>query len=282
MTGAPLVFFGTPADAVVPFEALIAAGFEIGLVVTQPDRKRGRGGALVPSPVKEAAGRHGVPVVTPERARDAVAEIRATGARRGLVVAFGQLLPQVVLDAFAEGLVNLHYSLLPRWRGAAPVERAILAGDSETGMCVMGVEPALDAGPVYARTVVTIGADETAGELHARLTDAGARLLVDTLAVIDAITPEPQVGEPTYAEKLTVEEFALDLARPATELVRQVRAGNPRPGAWLDVDGARLKVWRAHVDDAGRFVPDEVQPAGKRAMPYHAWRAGARGADPFA
>ncbi|MGZ4797496.1 MAG: formyltransferase family protein, partial [Acidimicrobiia bacterium] len=116
MTGAPLVFFGTPADAVVPFEALIAAGFEIGLVVTQPDRKRGRGGDLVPSPVKEAAGRHGVPVVTPERARDAVAEIRATGARRGLVVAFGQLLPQVVLDAFADGLVNLHYSLLPRWR----------------------------------------------------------------------------------------------------------------------------------------------------------------------
>jgi methionyl-tRNA formyltransferase len=281
VTDAPLVFFGTPAAAVVPFEALLAAGFEIALVVTQPDRRRGRGGTLIPSPVKAAALRHGVPVVTPVRSREVVAEITATGAGRGVVVAFGQLLPQVVLDAFTAGLVNLHYSLLPRWRGAAPVERAILAGDTETGVCVMGVELALDAGPVYAREVVAIGADETAGELHARLTEVGARLLVETLRTIATITPEPQVGDATYAEKLTVEEFALDLSRPADDLVRLVRAGNPRPGAWLELDGARLKVWRAHVDD-GCFVPDDVQPAGKRVMPYESWRAGRRGADPFA
>lgn len=281
MTDAPLVFFGTPAAAVVPFEALRTAGFEIGLVVTQPDRRRGRGGALVPSPVKVAAEAQGIPVVTPERAKEALDAIAATGARRGVVVAFGQLLPQAVLDAFADGMVNVHYSLLPRWRGAAPVERAILAGDRETGVGIMGVELALDTGPVYAQEAVTIGADETAGELHARLTEVGARLLVDTLRRIDTITPEPQAGAPTYAEKLTVDEFALDLDAPATDLVRLVRAGNPRPGAWLADGDTRIKVWRAHVED-GRFVPDEVQPAGKQAMPYAAWRAGARGADPFA
>jgi len=280
VTGGPLVFFGTPAAAVVPLEALLAADLDVGLVVTQPDRRRGRRGALVASPVKEAAVAHGIAVVTPQRAKDAVAEIRATGARRGVVVAFGQLLPPAVLDVFADGLVNLHYSLLPRWRGAAPVERAILAGDAETGVCVMGVEQGLDTGPVYAREVVPIGPAETAGGLHARLTTIGAELLVRTVAGLEAITPEPQAGEATYAEKLTVDEFRLDLHRPPAELVRVVRAGNPRPGAWLEVDGARLKVWRAHEDE-GRLVPDEVQPAGKRAMPYSAWRAGHRGTDPF-
>jgi methionyl-tRNA formyltransferase len=276
-----LVFFGTPAAAVVPFEALLAAGFDIPLVVTQPDRRRGRGGGTEPSPVKRAAESHGIEVVTPDRAREAIDAIRATGAGRGVVVAFGQLLPPALLDAFPKGLVNLHYSLLPRWRGAAPVERAILAGDTDTGVCVMDVEPTLDTGAVYARTVVAIGDDETAGELHARLTARGADLLVETLRDIDAIEPEPQLGESTYADKLTVAEFHLDLTRPATDLVRMVRAGNPRPGAWLDVDGARLKVWRAHAA-AGRLVPDEVQPEGKKPMPYAAWAAGFRGTDPFA
>jgi methionyl-tRNA formyltransferase len=276
-----LVFFGTPEAAVVPFEALLAAGFDIPLVVTQPDRRRGRGGATVPSAVKRAATARGIDVVTPARAREAIDAIGATGAARGVVVAFGQLLPPALLQAFPRGLVNLHYSLLPRWRGAAPVERAILAGDTETGVCVMDVEESLDTGAVYARTVVPIGPDETAGELHARLTAAGAALLVDTLGRIDAIAPEPQAGDATYADKLTVEEFHLDLTRPAAELARMVRAGNPRPGAWLDVDGTRLKVWRAHDAD-GRLVPDEVQPEGKRTMTYPAWRAGHRGTDPFA
>ena len=275
-----LIFFGTPEAAVVPLEALVAAGFDIPLVVTQPDRRRGRGGATVPSPVKRAALEHGIEVATPTRARDVVDQIRATGAERGVVVAFGQLLPPALLDALPKGLVNLHYSLLPRWRGAAPVERAILAGDTETGVCVMDVEQTLDTGAVYACDVVPIGPEETAGELHARLTEVGAALLVETLRSIDTITPEPQVGESTYADKLAVDEFHIDLRRPATELARVVRAGNPRPGAWLDVDGVRLKVWRGHAVD-GRFVPDEVQPQGKRAMPYTAWRAGHRGADPF-
>jgi methionyl-tRNA formyltransferase len=276
-----IVFFGTPEAAVAPLEALLAAGLDIALVVTQPDRRRGRGGATDPSPVKRAALAHGIEVLTPDRAREAIDAIRAAGAERGVVVAYGQLLPPALLAAFPEGLVNLHYSLLPRWRGAAPVERAILAGDTETGVCVMDVEEGLDTGAVYAREVVPIGTDETAGELHARLNAIGAPLMVATLRAIDAIVPEPQRGEPTYADKLTVDEFRLDLDRPADELVRVVRAGNPRPGAWIDVDGARLKVWRAHAD-GDRLVPDEVQPPGKQAMPYPAWKAGHRGADPFA
>jgi methionyl-tRNA formyltransferase len=275
-----LVFFGTPEAAVVPFEALLTAGFDIPLVVTQPDRRRGRGSGTAPSPVKQAAIAHGIDVATPDRAREAIDRIRATGAERGVVVAFGQLLPPALLAVFPKGLVNLHYSLLPRWRGAAPVERAILAGDTETGVCVMDVEETLDTGAVYAREVVTIGPEETAGELHARLTRVGADLLATTLPTIDAITPVAQTGESTYADKLTVEEFHLDPAAPARRRIRVVRAGNPRPGAWLDVDGARLKVWRAH-EDAGRFVPDEVQPEGKKPMSYVAWKAGHRGADPF-
>jgi methionyl-tRNA formyltransferase len=276
-----LVFFGTPDAAVGPLEALLAAGFDIPLVVSQPDRRRGRGGATDPSPVKRAALAHGIEVRTPDRAREVIDAIRASGAERGVVVAYGQLLPPALLAAFPKGLVNLHYSLLPRWRGAAPVERAILAGDSETGVCVMDVEEGLDTGAVYAREVVPIAPDETAGELHARLNAVGAALLARTLPDVDAITPAPQVGDATYADKLTVDEFRLDLDRPADELARLVRAGNPRPGAWIDVDGARLKVWHAHAD-AGRLVPDEVQPPGKKPMPYPAWKAGHRGADPFA
>ena len=276
-----IVFFGTPEDAVTPFQALLAAGFDIPLVVTQPDRRRGRGGATDPSPVKRAALVHGIDVVTPDRAGDAVDAIRATRAPRGVVVAYGRLLPPALLAAFPKGLVNLHYSLLPRWRGAAPVERAILAGDTETGVCVMDVEEGLDTGAVYAREVVPIAPDETAGELHRHLNAVGAELLATTLLDIETITPEPQSGDATYADKLTVEEFQLDLGRPASELELLVRAGNPRPGAWIEVDGARLKVWRAHTD-AGRLVPDEVQPPGKKPMAYSAWKAGHRGADPFA
>ena len=276
-----IVFFGTPEAAVTPLQALLAAGFDIPLVVTQPDRRRGRGGATDPSPVKRAALVHGIDVLTPDRARGAIDAIRATGAERGVVVAYGQLLPPALLAAFPKGLVNLHYSLLPRWRGAAPVERAILAGDTETGVCVMDVEEGLDTGAVYAREVVPIRPDETAGELHRNLDAIGAELLATTLLDIDHITPEPQVGDATYADKLTVDEFRLDLDHPVEELARLVRAGTPRPGAWIEIDGARLKVWRAHVD-AGRLVPDEVQPPGKKPMTYSAWKAGHRGADPFA
>ncbi len=144
----------------------------------------------------------------------------------------------------------------------------------------MGVEEGLDTGPVYAERVVPIGAAETAGELHERLVEVGAGLLVETLPTIDTVQPREQAGETTYADKLRADEFELHLDRPAAELVRVVRAGNPRPGAWIDLDATRLKVWRAHETD-GRFLPDEVQPAGKRPMTFAAWRSGHRGPDPF-
>ncbi len=276
-----LVYFGTPVAAVGPLDALVDAGHEIALVVTQPDRRRGRGKDLVASPVKVAALRHGLTVVTPTRTREIVDQVRDVGADLGIVVAFGQILPQALLDAIPGGLVNVHYSLLPRWRGAAPVERAILAGDAETGVGIMAVDLSLDTGAIYAEARVTIGGTETAGELHARLNVLGTDLLVRTLPQVSTMTPTPQVGEPTYAEKLTVAEFELDLAGPVDHNLRLVRAGNPRPGAWLAFEGDRLKVWQAHVED-DRFVPDSVQPQGKKPMEYAAWRTGLRRDDPFA
>jgi methionyl-tRNA formyltransferase len=292
-----IVYLGTPLDAVPPLRALVDAGHEVALVVTQPDRRRSRGGGADPAPVKRAAIDLGLPVLTPEKAREVVADVQTSGAEMGVVVAFGQLLPAALLEALPSGFVNLHFSLLPRWRGAAPVERAILAGDAETGVDLMRIEAALDTGPVFARVRVPIGAHETAGELHDRLVAAGTKLLVDHLPGVPGASGEPQTGEPTYAEKLGVEEFRLDPGCGAAALDRVVRAGNPRPGAWIRVGGRRVKVWRAHevsagdasgpgaIDDAavlttvhGGLALDEVQPEGKRAMPGAAWRAGVRGA----
>ncbi len=286
-----LVYCGTPVDAVAPLRVLHAAGHELALVLTQPDRRRGRGSATAPSPVRAAADELGLPVLTPERAVDAVDAVRDTGAELGVVVAFGQLLPPALLDALPLGFVNLHYSLLPRWRGAAPVERAVLAGDAVTGVCLMRLEPGLDTGPVYARVQTPIGPTETAGELRARLGGLGTELLVRELPEVGRRVPVPQTGEPTKADKLTVEEFRLDPHREATELLLVVRAGNPRPGAWTVVGGHRLKILRAHVEaGAARvgtidvqarlgtatdlLVFDEVQPEGKTIMTAAAWRAG--------
>ncbi len=187
----------------------------------------------------------------------------ATGAELGVVVAFGQILPVALLDSLPSGFVNVHFSLLPRWRGAAPVERAILAGDSETGVDIMAIEAGLDTGPVFASARTPIDPAETAGELHARLVEMGTDLLLATLPDVPTIEPRPQVGEPTYAEKLTVEEFELDPSAPPAELARAVRAGNPRPGAWIPVDGKRLKVWRgAH---RRRSVRARRGPARRKA-----------------
>jgi methionyl-tRNA formyltransferase len=293
-----IVYLGTPPDAVEPLRALVAAGHDAAFVVTQPDRRRSRGTGSDPSPVKQAALELGLDVRTPAKARELVDDLRASGAQLGVVVAFGQLLPLTVLEALPHGFVNLHFSLLPRWRGAAPVERAMLAGDVETGVCLMRLEAGLDTGPVYACVRVPIMSRDTAGDLRARLVEAGTALLLEQLPrLLDAV-PEPQSGEPTYAEKLSVDEFRLDPQRPSLELERVVRAGNPRPGAWLAVSGRRVKVWRAHDDEealppalapgdispdavlgcaSGALVLDEVQPEGKRVMSARAWRAGVRG-----
>ena len=294
-----IVFLGTPADAVPPLRALVEDGHDVALVITQPDRRRSRGKGTDPSPVKEAALELGLRVLTPERAREVVEDVRASGAELGVVVAFGQLLPVALLEALPHGFVNLHFSLLPRWRGAAPVERAILAGDSETGVDLMQIEAGLDTGGIYARVRVRIEEYQSAGQLRERLVRSGTELLRKYLPAVPDSVPEPQVGEPTYADKLSVDEFRIDPARPAIELQRLVLAGNPRPGAWLRVGGRRMKVWRAlavsNDDERGPLAVGaidtgpvlgtadgglwlyEVQVEGKRAMPGQTWRAGARG-----
>ena len=287
-----LVLFGTPDEGAAVLDALVSADHDVALVVTRPDARRSRRGTSEPSPVRVQAERLGLSVRTPMKAAEIADELRASGAEVGIVVAYGQILPVSVLGALPLGLVNMHFSLLPRWRGAAPVERAVMAGDAETGVAIMQLEEGLDTGPVYATAHTPIGEQETAGELRARLVDLGIDLLLDTLPQLASATPEPQVGEPTYAEKLTVEEFRLDPQQPATDLDRIVRAGSPRPGAWFVIDGRRIKVLRAHrepseastpgvVDEAARLLTvdgalalDEVQPEGRRAMPGADWRRG--------
>jgi len=292
-----VAFFGTPAAAVPVLRAVHDAGHEIVLVVTQPERRRGRGAATQPSPVHAAAEELTLPVRTPARAREVADDLTAAGVEAGVVAAFGQLLPAPVLLAVPLGLVNLHLSLLPRWRGAAPVERAILAGDPETGVSIMRIDAGLDTGPVYRSVATPIGAEETAGELTDRLVALGTPVLLDVLADLPNLEPAPQRGEPTYAEKLTVEEFHLDPSRPPAELARLVRAGNPRPGAWMVVDGKRVKVLAAHPEAggaspgppfdvvwpgaalrtaSGRLVLDQVQVEGRRPVSGDAWLAGYR------
>jgi methionyl-tRNA formyltransferase len=232
------VFLGTPAFAVPALRALVDAGRDVALVVSQPDKRRGRGGALVPSPVKAAALELGLPVT------DRVDDVLGAGADLGVVAAFGRIIkPQVLAEL---PMVNLHFSLLPRWRGAAPVERAILAGDERTGVDLMVVEAGLDTGGVYDRVVVDIGPDETADELVGRLSVAGAELLERNLARGRG-QAAPQAGEPTYAHKVDPAERQIDWTRPAVDVHRLVRIG----GAWTTHDGARLKVWRTALPPAG-------------------------------
>ncbi len=274
-----LVFLGTPAVAVPPLEALVQHGFDVALVVTRGDKRRGRGGALTVSPVKAAAVALGLPVG--HRVDDAL----DAGAELGVVVAFGQIIKPHVLQQLA--MVNLHFSLLPRWRGAAPVERALLAGDPETGVCLMRLEEGLDTGPVFGCERVPVAPRTTAAGLRSELVRCGTDLLVRQLQ--DGLgQPRPQVGEPTYAAKLDVAELELVWSRPAVELDRVVRVG----GAHTTWRGQRLQVLAAQptagnlepgVLDGDRvgtgdgvLVLHTVQPAGKEAMAVAAWRNGAR------
>ncbi|MAT03796.1 MAG: methionyl-tRNA formyltransferase [Acidimicrobiaceae bacterium] len=260
-----LVYLGTPDMAVPPLDALVAAGHEVALVVTNPDRRRGRGGKLSPSPVKVATERLGIPV------SHTVDDVLQAEAELGVVVAFGRLIKPHVLAEL--DFVNLHFSLLPRWRGAAPVERALLAGDEVTGVCLMQLEEGLDTGGVYDRAEVPIGPDTTADDLRRELVEVGTRLLVDRLAagLGDA---EPQVGEATYAAKIDPAELRIDWSAPAEQIHRLIRLG----GAWTTFRGARVKIHAADVVD-GRVEPTVVQPEGKPRLDYASWRNGARPAD---
>lgn len=247
-----LIFAGTPEFAAQSLDAILAAGHEVALVLTQPDRPSGRGMALRASPVKQRALAAGIGVFQPPNLRDAAAQerIRAVGAEAMVVAAYGLILPQVVLDIPRFGCINIHASLLPRWRGAAPIQRAILAGDAETGVCIMQMEAGLDTGPVLFSGKVPITADDTAASLHDKLAVLGADLVVDVLARLPVpSSPQPEAGV-TYAAKIEKSEAPLDWRLPALQLARQVRAFNPFPGALGSYQGVPIKVWNAHVCEA--------------------------------
>ena len=240
-----IVYLGTPALAVQPLVALHAAGYEIPLVVSQPDAKRGRGGERTPSPVKKAALDLGLPVT------DRVDDVLDVEADLAVVVAFGQLIRPHILEHVA--MVNMHFSLLPRWRGAAPVERAILAGDEVTGVCLMVLDVELDVGDVYRVVEVPIPADATVETLRTQLVEEGTALLLTALAE-GLGKPTPQQGEVTWAPKITAADLQLDWAAPADVLARVVRLGN----AWTTFGGKRLKVWRVDLGPDRGLEPGEV------------------------
>ena len=283
-----LAFLGTPDFAVPSLKALIEAGHEIACVYSQPPRPRGRGQALQPSPVHAFADAQGLTVRTPASMKDPaeVEAFRMLGLEAAVVVAFGQILTRAVLSAPAYGCYNLHASLLPRWRGAAPIQRAIMAGDHMTGVNIMRMTEGLDEGPVVLSETTRIDALDTAQTLHNRLAEIGARLLVETIAQLAQLKAEPQphLGA-TYAAKIDKSEARIDWAKPAELIEREVRAFAPFPGSWFELDGERIKVLRARtigVNGAEGTVLDNqftiacgqaairpllVQRAGKPAMP---------------
>ncbi|MFN5998192.1 MAG: methionyl-tRNA formyltransferase [Paracoccaceae bacterium] len=254
-----IVFMGTPEFSVPVLDALHER-HRIVAVYCQPPRPAGRGKADRPSPVQARAEALGLPVRHPVslRSEEAVRDFAALGADVAVVVAYGLILPQAVLDAPKFGCLNIHASLLPRWRGAAPIHRAIMAGDRETGVCIMQMEAGLDTGPVLLREAVQIGAAETTQELHDRLSALGARLIVQSLERLPELTPEPQPAAGlSYATKIDKAEARVDWSRPAVEVDRRIRGLSPFPGAWTEVKGERVKLLRSRVTD-GKGAPGQV------------------------
>ncbi len=295
-----VAFFGTPGFAVPSLRALLDAGHDVVAVVTQPDRPQGRSRSLlVPPAVKEIALAHGIPVLQPERpAGDLFVEtLRRAQADLGVVVAYGHILRPAVLEVPPGGMINVHASLLPRWRGAAPIQAAILAGDPVTGVSVMEMEAGLDSGPVLLRAATPIGAHETAGELAERLAQLGADTLLEAVGLLedDSARPEPQDDDAaTFAPKVSREAARLDWMRAADLLARATRAYDPAPGAWALRDGEPVKLFHGSAVEgagepgtvlaadgklriataAGALEVGEVQPAGKRRMPVTEWTRG--------
>jgi methionyl-tRNA formyltransferase len=262
-----LIFAGTPEFAAQALAAIIAAGHQVTLVLTQPDRPAGRGMSLQPSAVKQVAQAHGIEVFQPLSLKDAGAQakIAAVGAEVMVVAAYGLILPQAVLDLPRFGCLNIHASLLPRWRGAAPIQRALLAGDLETGVCIMQMEAGLDTGPVLLREALSIVGDDTAATLHDKLAALGARLIVDALARLPLPAEiQPDTGV-TYAHKIEKSEAAIDWRQPAAELDRHVRAFNPFPGAQARFAGQVVKVWQA-VPVAGSGEPGCILAIDRRQV----------------
>ncbi|PKO38223.1 MAG: methionyl-tRNA formyltransferase [Betaproteobacteria bacterium HGW-Betaproteobacteria-6] len=292
-----LIFAGTPEFAAQALRAIVAAGHDVALVLTQPDRPAGRGMSLQPSAVKKVALDNGIEVFQPLSLRDAEAQakVAAVGAEVMVVAAYGLILPQVVLDLPRFGCINIHGSLLPRWRGAAPIQRALLAGDAETGVCIMQMEAGLDTGPVLLRGAFPIEASDTTASLHDRLAELGAQLVVEALGKLP-LPAEPQPAEGvTYAHKIEKAEALIDWSKSAAELDRHIRAFNPFPGAQALFGGQTVKLWqatpvagegeigtilvvdRSHVVVAcgqGALAVTELQKAGGKRLPVQQFLAG--------
>ncbi len=281
-----IVFMGTPAFSVPALDALVAR-HQVLAVYSQPPRPAGRGQTPRPGAVAARAGVLGIPVLTPLSLRDAGAQAQfaALGAEVAVVVAYGLILPQVVLEAPALGCLNIHASLLPRWRGAAPIHRAVMAGDAETGICIMRMEAGLDTGPVLMRQSLPIGDGDTTGDLHDRLADLGAAMIVTALDGLQGRIAEPQSSEGvTYAAKIDKASARIDWTRPAPEVDRLIRGLSPAPGAWCLAGVERLRLLRSRVV-AGQGAPGQrlsgltvacgeaaveitlAQREGKRPMP---------------
>ena len=297
-----VIFAGTPDFAAAALKAIAAAGFEIPLVLTQPDRPKGRGMQLAPSPVKQAALELGLRVAQPEKLRnnaEALQMLKEVEADVMVVAAYGLILPQDVLDTPRHGCLNIHASLLPRWRGAAPIQRAIEVGDAETGVCIMQMDIGLDTGDVVSEHRYTIQPTDTANEVHDALMNLGAAAIVADLQQLKAESRLKSVKQPeegvTYAQKLSKEEARIDWNESAAVIERKIRAFNPVPAAWVEYQGKPMKIWRAEVvaqqGRAGEVLScsadglvvacgenalkiTELQPSGSKRMPIAAFATG--------
>lgn len=292
-----VIFAGTPEFAAQALQAIIQAGHEVPLVLTQPDRPAGRGMVLQPSPVKKLALEKAIEVFQPLSLKDAAAQqrIAAIGADVMVVAAYGLILPQLVLDMPRFGCLNIHASLLPRWRGAAPIQRALLAGDAQTGVCIMQMEAGLDTGPVLLRGAFPIDSADTSATLHDRLAELGSTLIIEALGHLP-LPAEPQPADGvTYAQKIEKAEALIDWRKSAAELDRHIRAFNPFPGAQALIGGQTIKLWRASTVDAqgefgrilavdrsaivvacgeGALAIGELQKAGGKRLPVQQFLAG--------
>ena len=297
-----VIFAGTPDFAAAALKAIAAAGFEIPLVLTQSDRPKGRGMQLAPSPVKQTALELGLRVAQPEKLRnnaEALQMLKEVEADVMVVAAYGLILPQDVLDTPRHGCLNIHASLLPRWRGAAPIQRAIEVGDAETGVCIMQMDIGLDTGDVVSEHRYTIQPTDTANEVHDALMNLGAAAIVADLQQLKAESRLKSVKQPeegvTYAQKLSKEEARIDWNESAAVIERKIRAFNPVPAAWVEYQGKPMKIWRAEVvaqqGRAGEVLScsadglvvacgenalkiTELQPSGSKRMPIAAFAAG--------
>ena len=297
-----VIFAGTPDFAAAALKAIAAAGFEIPLVLTQPDRPKGRGMQLAPSPVKQAALELGLRVAQPEKLRNNVESLqmlKEVDADVMVVAAYGLILPQDVLDTPKHGCLNIHASLLPRWRGAAPIQRAIEAGDAETGVCIMQMDIGLDTGDVVSEHCYAIQPTDTANEVHDALMNLGAEAIVADLQQLKAEGRLKSVKQPeegvTYAQKLSKEEARVDWNESAAVIERKIRAFNPVPAAWVEYQGKPMKIWRAEVvaqqgragevlfcSSDGLIIAcgenalkiTELQPSGSKRMDIAAFAAG--------